>query len=103
MMRASPIILLVVLYLPLLTAGADPVNQLATMNVLDNMHKIRPGDSLSIKIMSGKRHEFDVIVSVNGDLQVPGFVRIKATGVTPMVLAFQMKSKLERAGFSALR
>ena len=71
---------------------------LTNMDVLDDVHKIRSGDSLWIEIISEKRHQFDSIVSAKGVLEVPGFVRMKAVGTTPRSLAFQMKSRLEAAG-----
>lgn len=75
-----------------------PVATLTSMDVLDNRHKIRPGDLLFIKIETDKQREHDQVVSANGEIKGPNFGQMKAVGVTPKDLAFRIQAKLGRAG-----
>lgn len=79
-------------------SAEQPVITLTRMEVLDNRHKIRPGDLLFIKIETDKQREHDQVVSANGEVKGPNFGQMKAVGMTPKDLAFRIQAKLGRAG-----
>jgi protein involved in polysaccharide export with SLBB domain len=72
---------------------------LNSMDVLDNVRAIRPGDVISLRIIEDRKEPRQVTVGVTGEIQAPYVGLVKAAGRTSRSLADSIKVELERSYF----
>lgn len=72
---------------------------LNSMDVLDNVRAIRPGDVVSLRIIEDRKEPRQVTVGVTGEIQAPYVGLVKAAGRTSRSLADSIKVELERSYF----
>jgi protein involved in polysaccharide export with SLBB domain len=88
-------------------ASAGPTNGLATNSaaeadvrvggyVLDDKHKLAPGDKISFRIIEDRDPAVSLMVTDSGELDTPYVGRIKVTGKTCKQLAGELKGLLEQ-------
>jgi protein involved in polysaccharide export with SLBB domain len=81
--------------------GGSPMaaSGLNSMDVLDNVRPIRPGDVVSLRIIEDRKEPRQVTVGVTGEIQAPYVGLVKAAGRTSRSLADSIKVELERSYF----
>jgi polysaccharide export outer membrane protein len=72
---------------------------LNSMDVLDNVRAIRPGDIVSLRVIEDRKEPKQVTVGVTGEIQAPYVGLVKAAGRTSRGLAEAIKVELERSYF----
>ena len=72
---------------------------LNSMEVLDNVRAIRPGDVVSFRVIEDRKEPRQVTVGVTGEIQAPYVGLVKAAGRTSRALADAIKVELERSYF----
>jgi polysaccharide biosynthesis/export protein len=72
---------------------------LNSMDVLDNVRAIRPGDVVSLRVIEDRKEPRQVTVGVTGEIQAPYVGLVKAAGRTSRSLADAIKVELERSYF----
>lgn len=72
---------------------------LNSMEVLDNVRAIRPGDVVSLRVIEDRKEPRQVTVGVTGEIQAPYVGLVKAAGRTSRSLADAIKVELERSYF----
>jgi polysaccharide export outer membrane protein len=72
---------------------------LNSMEVLDNIRAIRPGDVVSLRVIEDRKEPRQVTVGVTGEIQAPYVGLVKAAGRTSRQLADAIKMDLERSYF----
>ena len=75
------------------------IDTLVSMDELDNSQKLKPGYTISIRILEDKRGALQQVVAVTGEVQAPYIGTIQAEGLTCRELAFKAKSELEKSFF----
>ena len=75
------------------------IDTLVSMDELDNSQKLKPGHTISIRILEDKRGALQQVVAVTGEVQAPYIGTIQAEGLTCRELAFKAKSELEKSFF----
>jgi protein involved in polysaccharide export with SLBB domain len=81
--------------------GGSPMaaSGLNSMDVLDNVRAIRPGDVVSLRVIEDRKEPRQVTVGVTGEIQAPYVGLVKAAGRTSRSLADAIKVELERSYF----
>ena len=72
------------------------IDTLKSMDELDNLQKLKPGDVISIRFLEDKRGALQQRVATTGEIQAPYIGLIKAEGLTCRELAFKIKPELAR-------
>ena len=67
------------------------------MNVVDSTTPIRPGDTISLRIVEDRKDAIQLLVGVTGDINAPHIGLVRAAGRTCRELAFSMKASLEKS------
>src|SRR5688572_18443163 len=64
---------------------------------LDNQHRIRPGDKISVRVSEDREEAKSLVVTDSGEVELPSpFGRFNAAGKTCKALAQEIKTALEK-------
>lgn len=66
---------------------------------LDNTTKLKPGQTIGIRILEDKREKIHLIIPSTGEINAPYVGPLKASGLTCEELAAKVKSELEKSFF----
>jgi len=75
--------------------ASDSTNVLGSY-VLDDKHKLTPGDQISFQIVEDRTNAVRLVVAESGDLDVPYIGRVSVAGKTCSQLAAELKIALEK-------
>lgn len=82
----------------LLSTNAPSTNVVSSVSVgtLDSVHRLAAGDRISYRVIEDKEDAKSLVVSDSGELEIPFYGRVMATGKTCQSLALELKSLLEK-------
>jgi protein involved in polysaccharide export with SLBB domain len=68
----------------------------STMEFLDNQRKLGPGDKVTYRVVEDKDEPRSLLITDTGELEVPYYGLVRASGKTSLQLAREVKKLLER-------
>ncbi len=77
-------------------AGTAAVSATVSMDVLDDSRRLRRGDIVNLRIVEDRDPPMGLRVNDSGEIEVPYVGRMRAEGMTPRSLAYDIKNLLQR-------
>src|SRR5687768_1333049 len=68
----------------------------STMDFLDNQRKLGPGDKVTYRVVEDKDEPRSLLITDTGELEVPYYGLVRASGKTSLQLAREVKRLLEK-------
>jgi polysaccharide export outer membrane protein len=78
------------------TNFTSSANLFTSIESLDNLHRLAPGDRVSYRVTEDKEDAKSLVVTDSGELDVPYLGRVRAADKTCQALAREIKTALEK-------
>jgi protein involved in polysaccharide export with SLBB domain len=77
-------------------SSANTVAFTTSMEVLNDVRKLGPGDRLSFRVVEDRKQPVQLVVTDSGEMEVPLIGRVQAASKTCKELAYELKSLFEK-------